>query len=165
MLAETMERYKVVNSVGNTIGKVKDVYIDLNNWNIIGLQISPGALKKDFLLSTDGVVKFDETDKIIIVSDEIVKVTTPDIPRKDMYPFEEMKKHHVTDNDGEKIGRIYDLEIPFEKLKMFRVWKVLIKAGFTERRLRISPSEIESVMEQIKLKKLIGDYKEEVDEE
>jgi sporulation protein YlmC with PRC-barrel domain len=152
MLAELMEKYKVVNSVGNQIGKVKDIYIDLSTWKIEGFEISPGALKKDFILQTHEIVKFDETDKIIIIKDEYEMMEKPPNPKRDMYPFEELKKHHVVDTDGDKVGKIYNLEIPFEKLKVFKVWKILIKTGMSERRLRLPTSDVVEIMDEIKLK-------------
>ncbi len=161
MLAGIMEKFKVVNSLGNNIGKVKDIYIDLDNWRITGFQVSPGPLKKDFILNIDEVVKFDETDKIIIVDDELEKKEAPNIPMMNLYPFNEIKKHNVVDRQGEKLGKIYNLEIPYEKLKVFKVWKLLIKTGFTERRLRLPPSEVVNVIDDINLKGLMEDYREE----
>jgi sporulation protein YlmC with PRC-barrel domain len=160
MLAELIEKYKVVNSVGNTIGKVRDIYIDLETWKIEAFEISPGALKKDFLLKTTEIVKFDETDKIMIIGDDFEKDDIPDTPRKNMFPFEELKKRHVVDSEDEKVGKIYNLEIPFEKLKVFKVWKVLIKTGISDRRLRVSPTEIEEVMDHITLKGTLEEYSE-----
>ncbi|MEA3559222.1 MAG: PRC-barrel domain-containing protein [Candidatus Thermoplasmatota archaeon] len=151
MLAKIIEDYKVVNSVGNNVGKIKDIYIDLDTWLINSLEISPGTMKKDILIDVDDIVKFDETDKIIIVKDEFESKEIPTHPMKGNYPFEELRKHHVVDSEGEKIGKVYNLEIPFEKLKTFKVWKVLIKTGFKDRRLRINTSEITEVMDDIKL--------------
>ena len=163
MLAEIMEKYKVVNSVGNTVGKVRDIYIDLNTWKIEGFEISPGALKKDFILKTPEIVKFDETDKIMIVKDDFDQEEMPQTPRRDMYPFEELKKHNVVESEDEKIGKIYNLDIPFEKLKVFKVWKILIKTGLSERRLRIPTSEVIDNMDDIKLKGEKDEYLEKAE--
>lgn len=163
MLAEIMEKYKVVNSVGNTVGKVRDIYIDLNTWKIEGFEISPGTLKKSFVLNTSEIVKFDETDQIIIIRDEFEREEIPETPKKDMYPFEELKKHNVVDSEEEKIGRIYNLEIPFEKLKVFKVWKILIKTGFSERRLRIATTDVVEIMDDIKLKGNRDEYIEKAE--
>ncbi len=158
MLAEVMEKYKVVNSVGNTIGRVRDIHIDLNTWRIEAFEISPGTLKKDFLIDTDEIIKLDETDMIVIVPDDFKKEDVPDTPKRDLFPFSEMKKKHVLDRDEEKVGRIYNLEIPFEKLKVFKVWKILIKTGFSDRRLRISTSEVDEIMDDITLKGTLEQY-------
>ncbi|MBN1539764.1 MAG: PRC-barrel domain-containing protein [Candidatus Thermoplasmatota archaeon] len=158
MLAKRIEDYKVVNSVGNNVGKIKDLFIDLNRWTIVGFRISPGALKKDFMVTVEDVLKFDEGDKIVIIKDDFRSGEVGERPMKERYPFEELGKHAVLDSEGEKVGRIYDLEIPFEKLKTFRVWKVLIKTGMTERRLRLNPSEIVEIMDQIRLAKAESEY-------
>ncbi|MFW3145664.1 MAG: PRC-barrel domain-containing protein [Thermoplasmatota archaeon] len=158
MLAKLIEEYKVVNSVGNNVGRIKDLYINLNTWMITSFEISPGPLKKDFLIKIDDVVKFDETDKMVIIKDEFEKKEIPKHPMKENYPFEELKKHNVVDSDDEKVGKIYNLEIPFEKLKTFKVWKVLIRTGIKERRLRLNTSEIVEVMDEIKLAKPEKEY-------
>lgn len=163
MLAEIIEKYRVVNSVGNTIGKVKDIHIDLNTWKIEAFEISPGALKKDFLLKASEIVKFDENDQIIIVGDDFLSEEVPQIPRMDMFPFEELKKRQVVDRNEEKVGKVYNLEIPFEKLKVFKVWKLLIKTGISDRRLRISITEVEEIMEHITLKGVLEEYTEKED--
>lgn len=158
MLAKLIEEYKVVNSVGNNVGKIKDIYIDLDTWMINSFEISPGALKKDFLLEISNIVKFDETDQIVIVKDDFESKEVPEHPKKNSYPYEELKKHNVVDSEGEKIGKVYNLEIPFEKLKTFKVWKVLIKTGFKDRRLRLNTSEITKVMDDINLSKTKDEY-------
>jgi len=158
MLAKLIEDYKVVNSVGNHVGKIKDIYIDLNKWMIVGFEVSPGTLKKEFMIRVEDVVKFDEGDKIVIVNDEFKMMEAPEHPMRERYPFDELKKHPVFDSEGEKIGKIYNLEIPFEKLKTFKVWKVLIRTGISERRLRLNPSEIVEIMDEIKLAKTEDEY-------
>lgn len=158
MLAKLIEEYKVVNSVGNSVGKIKDIYIDLDTWMINSFEISPGALKKNILIDIEDIVKFDETDKIVIVKDEFESKEIPEHPKKSSYPFEELKKHDIVDSENEKIGKIYNLEIPFEKLKTFKVWKVLIKTGFKDRRLRLNTSEISEIMDDIKLAKTKEEY-------
>lgn len=163
MLAEIIEKYRVVNSVGNTIGKVKDIHIDLNTWKIEAFEISPGALKKDFLLRASEIVKFDEKDQIVIVADDYLSEEVPKTPRKDLFPFDELKKKNVLDRNEEKVGKVYNLEIPFEKLKVLKVWKLLIKTGISDRRLRISITEVEEIMENITLKGVLEDYTEKDD--
>ena len=57
----------------------------------------------------------------------------------------------------------YNIEIPVEKLEEYKVWKLLIKVGIKERRLRISPSEIKEIMEDINLSKSEEEYKAELE--
>ena len=43
------------------------------------------------------------------------------------------------------------------------MWKLLIRVGIKDRRLRISPQEISEIMGVIKLKKTLEQYKEELE--
>ncbi|MBN1390105.1 MAG: PRC-barrel domain-containing protein [Candidatus Thermoplasmatota archaeon] len=158
MLANVIKEYKVVNSVGTHVGRISDIYMDLSTWTITGFEVSPGALKKDLLVGIEDVVKLDEGDKIMILKDDFRSEDRPERPQRERYPFEKLRKLTVLDHEGEKVGKVYDLEIPFEKLKTFKVWKVLIRTGISERRLRLNPSEIIEVMDGIKLAKAESEY-------
>ncbi|MEA3559528.1 MAG: PRC-barrel domain-containing protein [Candidatus Thermoplasmatota archaeon] len=158
MLEKIIEKFKVVNSVGENLGKVKEVFLDVGEWEVVAFEISPGMLKKDYLLKISEIEKFDLEGLQMILKDEHEQGEVPKTPVKEMYPVDELKKLHVLDKDGEKMGKIYDIEIPYEKLKTFNVWRVLIKMGIKERRLRISPDEISEVMQEIKLKKAESEY-------
>ncbi|MGA1821558.1 MAG: PRC-barrel domain-containing protein [Thermoplasmatota archaeon] len=160
MLADLIEKFKVVNSVGEEIGKIKDIYIDINTWKIAAFEISPGALKKNIMIRSRDISKFDESSKHILLKDGYETSEASKQVLKEMYPFNELKKHHVVDSDGEKIGKIYNLEIPIEKLRQYKVWKILVKTGFKERRIRISPKEIKEIMDDIRLAKTIEHYQE-----
>jgi sporulation protein YlmC with PRC-barrel domain len=163
MLADLMEKYKVVNSVGEEIGKIKDIYIDINTWKITAFEISPGALKKNLMIKSKYISKFDEETKHVLLKDGYETSEAPKQVLKEMYPFNELKKHHVIDKDGEKVGKIYNLEIPIEKLKQYKVWKLLVKTGLKERRIRISTKEIKEVMDDIRLARTVEHYKESGD--
>lgn len=158
MLADLMEKYKVVNSVGEEIGKIKDIYIDINTWKIVAFEISPGALKKNQTIRSRDVSRFDETSKHVLLKDGYETSEVPKQVLKEMYPFNELKKHHVVDKDGQKVGKIYNLEIPIEKLRQYRVWKLLVKTGLKERRIRISTKEIKEIMDDVRLVKTLEHY-------
>ena len=158
MLEELYEKFEIVNSVGEHIGKIKEVYLDLDIWEIKAFKISPSALKKSYLIELKEIQKVDLEDKKLIVGDEVEKKEVPEKPTKKLYPYDELMKLHIVDKEGEKVGKITSLEIPYEKLKKFKVWKILIKTGLKERRLRVSTSEVDKVMEKIHLKKNLIDY-------
>ena len=65
--------------------------------------------------------------------------------------YSKLKKFDVMTSDEEKTGGIYDVDLATE-LKKWEVGKLLVKSGWTERRLRIRPDEIEEFGETIKLK-------------
>ncbi len=160
MLEEMFEKYEVVNSVGESLGKIKEIYIDLETWEIKALKISPGLVKSPFLLDIDAVKDVDLEKHRMIAKDEHEQGEVPKEPTRNLYPYDEIQKRHVLDCDGEKIGKIYSLDIPYEKLKAFKVWKLLIKTGFKDRRIRISPDEIKNVMNDINLNKKLEEYQE-----
>lgn len=164
MLAKILEHYKVVNSVGEELGKVKEAYVDLEKWTVVAFEVSHGMLKKNYLLKVEEILKMDTEDQHILVKDEHEMVDVPKIPTKTMFPLDELKKLPVLDKNGDKIGKLYNLEVPYEKLKSFKVWKVLIRTGFKDRRLRISPTEISEVMKDIRLKKAESEYSGEKEE-
>ena len=163
MLAELLEDYKVVNTVGEEFGKIKEVFFDLNTWMVSGFELSPGIFKKDTLLTLDDILSIRDDEKTIIARDEFKGSDLPGEPNLSMFPFEELKKRKIMDRNDEYVGKIYNMEIPFDKLKKLMVWKILIKTGMKERRLRIRPQEIIDVKDQIKLHGPLEEYQKKMD--
>ncbi|MGA1820673.1 MAG: PRC-barrel domain-containing protein [Thermoplasmatota archaeon] len=160
MLMKILEEYKVTNTVGEPVGKIKEAYLDLDKWEVVAFEVSPGALKKHVLVDLKEMNSLDIEGKNLIVKDDHTVREVPKTPRKDLYPLKELMDLHVIDAEGEKVGKVYDLEIPYEKLHRFKVWKMLIRTGIKERRLRLSPSEVKDVMADIRLKKAEKEYVE-----
>lgn len=163
MLEDMLEKYEVTNSVGDKIGKIKEVYIDIESWEIKFLKISPGVVKHSFLLDLRYVSVVDLESHRMVVRDDFEKMELPDKPTKHMYPYDELTSKEVIDVEGDKVGKIYSLEIPYNKLKSFKIWKILIKTGIKGRRLRLSPAEIKEVMTKITLWKTLESYQESED--
>ncbi len=158
MLEDMLEKYEIVNSVGETIGKIKEIYIDLDTWDVKALKISPGMLKGSFLLHLKDVTKIDLDNNRMVVTEEFGKDEIPETATRKLYPYDELSKRTVVDSEGEKVGKIYSLEIPYEKLGSMKIWKMLIKTGIKDRRLRIAPTEVNEVMDDINLRKTIDFY-------
>jgi sporulation protein YlmC with PRC-barrel domain len=165
MLEEMLEKYEIVNSVGESIGKIKEIYIDLQSWDIKALKVSPGVIKSSFLLDIKEIRTVDLDKHRMVVGDEFEQGEIPSSPSKNMYPYDELTKRNVVDSDGQKVGKIYSLEIPYHKLGTLKVWKLLIKTGIKDRRLRISPTEVHEVMDDINLRKNIDFYQKRDAEE
>ncbi|MBN1539541.1 MAG: PRC-barrel domain-containing protein [Candidatus Thermoplasmatota archaeon] len=160
MLMKDLEGCKVVNTVGEHVGKIREAYVDLDKWEINAFELSPGTLKKNIILDLRDIQKVDIEERTMVVRDSFKGGEPPKMPVKNMYPLKELMDLHVVDADGEKVGRIYDLEVPYEKLRNFRVWKVLIRTGIKERRLRLSTAEIAEVMNEVRLRKAEKHYVE-----
>jgi sporulation protein YlmC with PRC-barrel domain len=158
MLEDILEKYEIVNSVGEHMGKIKEIFIDLESWDIKAMKVSPGVLKGSFLLNVKDIQTVDLEGKKMVVIDDYDKGELPEKPTRNLYPYDELTKRHVLDSDGEKVGKVYSLEIPYHKLGTLKVWKLLIKTGIKDRRLRISPTEVHEVMEDINLRKKLEFY-------
>ena len=163
MLEKMLEKYRVVDSVGNKVGKLKDIYLNLDTWKGTAFEYSPGALKKDKVFTVSQIDRMDHDKGTIILKDKFEDMDPPEKTKREMYPFKEIQKLQVVDSMGEKVGKVYNIDIPVEKLKDFKVWKLLIRVGIKDRRLRISPQEISEIMGVIKLKKTLEQYKEELE--
>lgn len=157
-MEQLFEKYEIVNSVGESMGKIKEVYIDLETWKIEALKISPGITKSSYLLKIGSIEDVNLEEHFMIINDEFEKGEIPKEPSKKLYPYDELQTKQVVDSDGEKVGKIYSVEIPYDKLGTFKIWKILIKTGIKDRRLRISPDEVKYVMKDINLKKKIDEY-------
>ena len=159
MLENLIEKYKIESSQGETIGRIKDFVIDTESWRIIQFEISPSILKKDLLVKTKDIREIDHEEKLIILQEGSEPHEKSLKMDRGLISFHDLKKLNVTDKDGEKVGRIYHLEVPIEKLKTYKVWKVLIKVGLKERRLRLSTSEIHEVKDDVVLRGSLEQYK------
>jgi len=161
MLMKLLEKYKVMNTVGENIGRIKDAYLDLDKWEIVAFKVHPGALKKNIMIDLKDMDHVDIESTTLVVKDDFETKEVPKTPMSGIYPVEELMDLTVLDADGSKVGKIYNMEIPYEKLQKFKVWRVLIKTGFKEKRLRLSPSEIKQVMKEVHLKKKEQEYVEQ----
>jgi sporulation protein YlmC with PRC-barrel domain len=161
MLMKLLEEYKVTNTVGEPVGRIKEAYLDLDNWEIVAFKVHPGALKKSIIIDLADMVRLNLEDQILVIKDDFETKETPKVPVKGFYPFEKLIDLRVVDADGEKVGRIYNLEIPYEKMQRFKIWKILIRTSIKEKRLRLSPSEIKDVKQEVHLKKKEKEYVEQ----
>jgi sporulation protein YlmC with PRC-barrel domain len=152
-LYSDLKDFKVYTRLGEEKGRVSGLIVDLSNWQIKDLIVSHGLLKKKVIIKFDDINVTDESEK---------KITVPgDVTEGDMIKTSSLSAAIVDDallnkevvsNDGEKVGKLYDFDIPL-KLKKWKIWKVLIKRKMKERRLRLGTEEIASVSETIILKK------------
>jgi len=158
MLLERMEKFKVVNSVGMDIGKIRDVYLKMGDWKISGLKLSPGPLKKSLMVDIKDIIDIDVDASCVRIKDDFKQMDVPEGTTTNHFPYSELRKRPVVDKKGEKVGKIYDLEIPLKEMHTEKVWKVLVRTGFKDRRLRLSTDEVDGVKDEISLKKELDEY-------
>ena len=160
MLENLIEKYKIENSLGEAIGRIKDFVIDVESWRIMQFEVSPSILKKDILINIGDIREIDHEEKLVVLKEGGEPHDIPTKLDKGLISFHDLKKLHVSDKDGKKVGKIYHLEVPIEKLKTYKVWKILIKVGIKERRLRLSTSEIHEVGDEVTLRRSLEQYKD-----
>ena len=158
-LFSQMEGYKIRSKLGDDMGKLEDLIIDSSTWKVKGLIVAEGLLVKNRSLVKPFDIKLDHDVEQILLSPEAKteEITQEKSSIHYLYLSDLMKKHVIT-SDDDKIGKIYDIEIATE-LNEWKVWKLLIKVGFKQRRLRVRPENISKLGEDVR----IGMTKEEVE--
>ena len=66
MLMKLLEEYKVTNTVGEPVGRIKEAFIDLDKWEIVAFEVSPGALKKNVLIDLKDMERLDLEGKKLV---------------------------------------------------------------------------------------------------
>jgi sporulation protein YlmC with PRC-barrel domain len=165
VLYTELKDYDVVDKLGKEVGKIDDLIVDLSSWEITGIKLSHGILRKKVIHKLEHIEKTDEHEKKITIpsnapEEEPIEKSSFTSALMD----DDLIHKEVVSSDNNEIGKVYDVDIPI-KLKHWKVWKILIKRGMKERRLRIAPDEIESVSEEIKLKKSLSEIDVDKDED
>ena len=157
VLYSELKDFEVYSKLGEKRGSVNDLIVDLSTWNIKNLIISPSMLKKNVLYKQGDVKEVNESKKRFIIPGELEEQDVPEISTFNMaFADSELIGKDVVSKDNQDVGKVYDFDVPL-KLENWMVWKILIKRGIKERRLRVSPDEIESISDKIVLKKTISE--------
>jgi len=165
VLYSELKDFKVINSLGEDKGKLAGLIVDLSNWNVKNLIISPRILKKKVVYKMEDMKEVKEHDKKIVIPNEVEEGEMPEKSSMSAALVEDaLLGKEVVSSDGHEVGKVYDFDIPL-KLKNWMVWKILIKRGIKERRLRLGHEDIESVSENIMLKKSLSELESHEEEE
>jgi len=157
MLGTELEEFTAVDSLGEEIGKIKDVIVDTKGeeWNIKEFMVSKGLLKGEAVFCFEDIKKFDEDEKRIALKDGV-----------DLQDFDEEKLSHkylsmdavkdrdVFDSKEEEIGKIYDYVLA-TSLTPWQVVKILIRPSENRlkgRRIRLDVEKITKIKEVITVK-------------
>lgn len=165
VLYSDLKDFKIYSQIGEERGKITGLIVDLNDWKVKNLIVSPRMLKKKVIYKMDDLKEVKEHEKKIIIPGEINGEEIPEEESLSSAILDDVIIHKmVVSKDGHEIGKIYDLDIPL-KLKHWMVWKILVKRGIKERRLRVGPEDIDNISENIMLKKSISEIEEHEEEE
>jgi sporulation protein YlmC with PRC-barrel domain len=157
VLYSELKDFKVYSQLGDDRGSINDLIIDLSNWDIKNLIISPGMIRKNVMYKPGDLKEVKESEKKIIISGDLNEEELPESSTfNSAFADNDLIGKEVVTKDNQDIGKVYDFDVPL-KLDNWMVWKILIKRGLKERRLRVGPDEIESVSDKIILKKSISE--------
>ena len=127
--------------------------IDTDKWRVTHFVISRGMGKTAKMLINEKFIKqFDITNNQIFVTDEHEEEEVPTTSKREKFMCKDFIGINVVTADGKKIGKVTDFDIP-EKLKIWKLWKIMISTGFKSRRIRISPEDIRSLGQEMTLRK------------
>jgi sporulation protein YlmC with PRC-barrel domain len=164
VLYSELKDFKVYSKLGQEQGSVNDLIVDLSTWDIKNLIVSPSILKKNVAYDLGNLQEVDESEKRFIIPGDLEENEVPEISTFNMaFADSELIGKDVVSKDNQDVGKVYDFDIPL-KLENWMVWKILIKRGIKERRLRIGTDDIESISDKIVLKKTISEIDDDSDE-
>lgn len=158
MLHSQVVNFDFFKPIEGKIGKLVGMMLNTDTWRVTHFVISHGMGKSTKMtIEEKHIKKFDMANNLIYLTDEHEEEPVPTISKRTKFMCKDFIGLTVLSADGKKVGKISDFDIP-EKLKIWKVWKVMIKtSGFKNRRLRISPDDIRSIGQEMTLRK---DYEE-----
>ncbi len=158
MLYRQIKGYEFIKPIQGKIGTLIGIVFNADKWLVTHFVISHGMGKAGKGLISERFIKeFDTDQNKIILSEDHAEDEIPTSSTKTQFMCKDFIGKKVVSSDGTKVGKIYDLDIP-EKLKVWKVWKIMIKTGIKKRRLRISPGEIRSITPtEVVLRKEFGE--------
>jgi sporulation protein YlmC with PRC-barrel domain len=156
ILGDKLEDYKVVDSLGEDQGKLKDVIVDTTTqkWPVRDLVVSTGVIEKKAVCFKD-IADIDNEKKIITLKDNIEPHEYDDKDFSKSYiAFNELKKRDVYCENDTEVGSIYDYVIGYE-LEQWEIHNLLInpKGDWLKgRRIRMDVKDVSEVKDRITVK-------------
>ena len=157
ILGDELDKFEVIDSLGEEIGKVKDIIVDTtkNEWKVIEIIISKGILKGDKVINIDTINKFDEDEKNISLKEGTQLIDFDEDKLTHTYlTMDAVKNRKVNSKDEEEIGKIYDYVIA-ETMTPWQVIKILIRPHehfLKGRRIRLDVENILEIKDVITIK-------------
>jgi len=153
MLHSQVVGFDFFKPIEGKIGKLVGMILNTETWRVTHFVISHGMGKSSKMTIEERFVKkFDMTNNMIYLADEHEEEPVPTTSKQTKFMCKDFIGISVISADGKKVGKITDFDIP-EKMKIWKMWKVMIKTGFKSRRLRISPEDIRSLGQEMTLRK------------
>lgn len=157
MLGSKLEKFEVVDSLGEEVGKVKDVIVDTTKkeWKVKEIIVSKGILKGEAVFPFNAINKFDEEEKSVSLKEGAKLQDFDEEKLTHTYlSMDAVKDRDIFSIDEEEIGKIYDY-IVADSLTPWQVIKILIKPHehfLTGRRIRLDVENISKIKDVITVK-------------
>ena len=153
MLLKKLLKTKVYTSLGDAVGNLIDIYVDKTTWDIKYALVSKGIGKNSKLLYPIHYLLFAEGKNLTIFPENVIE----NVAAKEGKSY--LSAHHmvgleILSKDAKTIGKLYDIDVFVGKNK-WTLWKLLVRVGRKERRLRLDAAEIATVNNRIKLQKTL----------
>ncbi len=154
ILGSDLEDFEVLDSLGEEVGKVKDVIVDTTKkeWNIKEIVISKGILKGEAVFPFDAINKFDEEEKIVSLKEGAKLQDFDEEKLTHTYlSMDAVRDRDVFSSDEDEIGKIYDYVVA-DTLTPWQVIKVLIKPHkhfLTGQRIRLDVENVSKIKDVI----------------
>lgn len=155
ILKSQLEGCSVEYKVGDRIGKVNDVIVDVTDakWPIHGLAVSPGFGKGEVIVTPPNDVTLDdeEGNRLVIAHDAAISTKVVDVSNMKSLKLDFIDNLPVMSSDGERVGSVYDVTIA-TRVKPWKVKKLLVRSKIlkgglkrSERRLRLDVKHVKRV--------------------
>ncbi len=140
----------VETPVGEVLGKLDGLIVDIRNWKVDRIVVSPGTFRKNSAYDLADVESFDEETMKLYLRPEATAYPVPDHSTHEAMFLRDLMWKNIYTADKKRLKSLYDVDIATQ-LKHWDLWKLLIQTPLKRRRLRISPSDIEKVADTITL--------------
>jgi len=157
ILGSEIEGFIIINSLGEEIGKIKDVIVDTTkkDWYIKEIIITKGIIKGKGTFPVNAIKNFDESEEKILLKEGIdVKEFDEKKFSHEYISMDNVKDRDIFGSDEEEIGKIYDYVIATE-LSPWQVTKLLIRPHeerLKGRRIRLDVENVTQITDLITVK-------------
>ena len=158
MLLKKLLKTKVYTSLGDAVGPLVEIYLDHDSWEIKYVMVSRGFGKQNKLIYPIHYLISTQRTNLTILPENVAE----NVSEKEVKPLlagNQILGLEVLTNDDKPLGKLYDVDISVS-YKKWSLWKLLIRTGRKERRLRLDASEIASIKKQIKLQKTLNEIED-----
>jgi len=157
ILGSEIEGFKIVNSLGEEIGKIRGVIVDTTkkDWKIKDVIVSKGIMKGKGTFPVNAIKNFDKSEKKIELKEFIdIKEFDEEKFSQEYISMDEVKDRDIFGSDEEEIGKIFDYVISTE-LSPWQVTKLLIRPHeerLKGRRIRLDVENVTQIKDLITVK-------------